>query len=96
MSEFHADAFAAKPSWSQGMLVLPDLVCIDVRLWVSSNRGHWSLASQVAVGSEREIAHLTVGPDMPFTTIAGPARAGADKLDRLLAQYVNPFPLRSA
>ena len=92
MSEFHAALFNERPSWSQGMMVLPDIVCIDVRLWVSSNRGFWSMASQVAQGLERDLVHLRVGPDMPFVSTMGPAVAGSRQVSRLLNQFVEPFP----
>lgn len=92
MSDFHAALFTERPSWSQGMMVLPDIVAIDVRLWVSSNRGFWSMASQVAQGLDRDLVHLTVGPDMPFTGTRIPAKAASDQVERLLNQYVEPFP----
>ena len=92
MSEFHAALFNERPSWSQGMMVLPDIVCIDVRLWVSSNRGFWSMASQVAQGLERDLVHLSVGADMPFISTQGPALAASQQVSRLLGQFVEPFP----
>jgi len=92
MSEFHAALFSERPSWSQGMMVLPDIVCIDVRLWVSSNRGHWSMASQVVQGLDRDLVHLAVGPDMPFISTSAPAMAASGQMSRLLSQFVEPFP----
>ena len=92
MSEFHDEAFASLPDWSQTMLVLPDLVCIDTRLWVSTNRGYWSMASQVAVGLDRDLVHLTVGPRRPWATPQIPLEAMNGQLERLVNQYVEPFP----
>lgn len=96
MSEFHAEPFQSLPGWTQQMIVLPDLVCIDARLWVSSNRGKWSMCTQVATGRDRELQHLAVGPDMPFETIGPLSRAVESQTARLLAEFVEPFPLRSA
>lgn len=96
MSEFHAESFTALPGWSQTMLVCPDIVAVDVRLWISPNRGYWSMATQVAAGLDRELVHLQVGPEMSWTVPQIPVRAAEAAMNRLVLEYTEPFPVDRA
>lgn len=92
MSERFAARFETRPEWMQGMLVLPDLVVVDVRCWVSSNRGRFSISSQTTAGLDAELVQLSVGPDLPWKTPEHAAGLAREQMDRLLSGFVDPFP----
>ena len=86
------DHLPHRPDWAQGMLVLPDLIAVDLRLWVSSNRGRWSLATTVSAGVEHDLVAMHVGPERPFSTLDPILVASTSAIDRQLRRFVAPFP----
>ncbi len=58
------------PDWSQRMLVLPDLLAIDTRLWVSPTRKVWSVNSGAWDGLTDELLALKVGPERKLSSRA--------------------------
>lgn len=96
MSDRFAERFAAKPEWLQGMMVVPDLVCVDYRVWISTNRGFWSTASQVTEGLDATLVHLAVGAELPWSTPGHVSVAAGAQIERLITQYTEPFPPRPA
>lgn len=91
MSEWYATQFDEVPEWTQGMLVLPDILCVDFRVWVTNARRTWSTSSQVTVGLDHELVHLSVGAKMPLHTLDPIGRVAQAQVMRLIGQNIEPF-----
>nr|CRY97565.1 hypothetical protein [uncultured prokaryote] len=51
---------AARPSWTQSMLVLPELLACDLRIWWAPHRNRGSYCTSIYEVIENEVIHMHV------------------------------------
>lgn len=83
-----------RPDWCQTMLVLPDLLAIDTRLWVSPTRKMWSLNSGAWDGLTDELLALKVGPERKLSSRALIESALRGSAMRLYDELLNEDPFK--
>ena len=85
---------ADRPDWCQRMIVLPDLLAIDTRLWVSPTRKMYSINTGAWDGLTEELLALKVGPERKLSSRDVVEWAIRGSAMRIYDELLNESPFR--